>query len=79
VNAVLERVDIDDVVERTEFGTLMARSGSAVMSQVVDTVRSQGVGLDGFIHRWIDRILRRDAGAGPGGPALLVQAPATQP
>ena len=59
LNAVLERVDIDALVERTELGALMARSGSAVMAQTVDMLRSQGVGLDSFVHRWVDRILRR--------------------
>ena len=59
LNAALERVDIDALVERTEVGALMARSGSAVMAQTVDMLRSQGVGLDSFLHRWVDRILRR--------------------
>ena len=69
LNAALRRVDIDALVERTEVGALMARSGSAVMAQTVDVVRSQGVGLDSFVHRWVDRILRRGRTVGTDRPA----------
>ena len=79
INAVLERVDIDALVERTEIGALMARSGSAVMAQTVDMLRSQGVGLDSFIHRWADRVLRRDPSAAPTGPRLLFAPPEGAP
>jgi hypothetical protein len=38
-------------------------------------VRSQGVGLDGFVHRWVDRLLgRHDPPLGP--PALVPPKPA---
>ena len=74
LDAALRRVDIDALIARTEVGALMARSGSAVMAQTVDMLRSQGVGLDSFTHRWVDRILRRRT-AGPSGPRLLVTAP----
>ena len=53
----------------------MARSGSAVMAQTVDVLRSQGVGLDSFVHRWVDRVLRRDRNGGPTGPRLLFTPP----
>ena len=68
LNAALRRVDIDALVERTEVGALMARSGSAVMAQTVDMLRSQGVGLDSFVHRWVDRILRRRHRRDPAAP-----------
>ena len=55
VDAVLQRVDIDALLEHTELGSLIARSGSAVMGQVLDMARSQGVGMDSFVHRWVDR------------------------
>ena len=59
VNAVVERVDIDALVERTELGAIVARAGAGVASDVIDSARSAGVGLDSFVHRWVDRILRR--------------------
>jgi hypothetical protein len=34
-------------------------------------LRSQGVGLDSFVHRCFDRILRRGV-VEPSGPRLLV-------
>jgi hypothetical protein len=72
MNAILEHVDVDALVERTEIGSIIARSGAGVAGKVVDTARSQGVGLDSFVHRWMDRLLRRAPSARPDGPALLV-------
>jgi hypothetical protein len=43
-----------------------------VIAQVIDVTRSHGVTADSFIHRNVDRILRRDASTRPSGPALLV-------
>ena len=75
IDALLQQVDIDALLERTELGALMARSGSAMLSRGVDAVRSQGVGLDGFIHRWVDRLLRRGASPRAVGPGLALAAP----
>ena len=72
VNAVLERVDVDALVERTEIGSIIARSGAGVAGKVLDVVRSLGVGLDAFVHRWVDRLFRRDPASRRGGPPLLV-------
>jgi hypothetical protein len=78
VNALLEHVDVDALVERTQIGALIARSGAGVAGKVLDAARSQGVGLDSFVHRWMSRLLRRDPSTRPGGPPLLVgvKAPA---
>jgi hypothetical protein len=59
VDALLSRVDVDALLARTELGEIISRSGSAVAGRALDVVRSQGVGLDAFIGRWVDRILRR--------------------
>jgi hypothetical protein len=72
MNALLENVDVDALVERTEIGSIIARSGAGVAGKVLDVARSQGVGLDFFVHRWMDRLLRRRPSPRPGGPALLV-------
>ena len=83
VNAVVERVDIDHVVEQldidslvaqTELGAIIAKSTTGVLTEVLDLLRSQGVGLDDFIARWTDRLLRRDPGSLPLGPPLLTTA-----
>ena len=59
VNEILNRVDIDGLLERTELGAVISRSGSAVAARALDAARSQGVGLDLFIERWTNRLLRR--------------------
>jgi hypothetical protein len=73
INAMLAHVDIDALVERTELGALIARSGAGIAGKALDVARSQGVGLDSFVHRWTFRLLRRDTAGYPPGPPLLVQ------
>ena len=78
VNAVVERLDIDALVSHTELGAIIAKSTTSVMTEVLDLVRAQGVGVDDFIARWANRVLRRRPDTLPLGPALLV-APAPAP
>ena len=61
-------MDIDSLVEQTELGTIIARSTSGVASEALDVVRAQGVGLDDFVARWVNRILRRKTDDWPVGP-----------
>ena len=82
VEKIIQRVDIDALVEQTELGTIIARSTSGVASEALDLVRAQGVGLDDFLARWVNRILRRNSGrmaarsTGPGHPPLAgIDAP----
>ena len=75
----MQRIDIDALMEKTELGTIIARSTTGVVSEVLDVVRAQGVGLDDFIARWTNRILRRKPGTLPLGPAALVGPDASQP
>lgn len=73
VQRLVERIDVDALVERTEMGSVIARTGAGVASKALDVMRSQGVGLDSFLDRWADRLLRRrGAPAAPLGPPLLV-------
>src|SRR3954470_12712613 len=72
INALLERVDIDALIARTELGAVASRSATAVAGRALDVIRSQGVGLDGFIGRWTARLLRRADNDGPTGPVLLL-------
>ena len=67
VNSVVNRIDIDTLVEQTDLGVIIARSSSGVASDVLDVVRSQTVGLDELIARWIG-FLRRRPYTGPPGP-----------
>jgi len=67
LNAIAKRIDVDALVEQTDLGAVIARSSSGVASDVLDVVRSQTVGLDEFIARWIGRLRRRPY-SGPSGP-----------
>ena len=79
IEQVIQRVDIDKLVEQTELGTIIAHSTSGVASEVLDVVRAQGVGLDDFVARWVNRILRRNSEDWPPGPAKLVNQPVPVP
>lgn len=74
INEIVDRVDIDALVEHTELGGLIAKGTTGVLTEVLDLLRSQGVGLDDFVARWASRLLRRDPAALPQGPPLLVAA-----
>ena len=77
VNAIIERVDVEDVVARTEIGQVVVASTTGLATRGLDFVRAQGVGLDQWCNRWVDRVLRRrpgDAPAGPGIPTAAAEA-----
>jgi hypothetical protein len=69
VNEIVGRIDVDAIVEGTDLGSIIARSSSGVASNVLDVVRSQTVGLDEFMARWVGRLLRRPYTGPPGPPA----------
>jgi hypothetical protein len=71
VNDVVGRIDMDALVEETDLGAIIARSSGGVASEALDACRSQAVGLDQFIDRWVQRLLRRKHPYPPAPPALL--------
>jgi hypothetical protein len=74
VNAIADRIDISALLDKTELSAILTRSSSTVFSEGIDLLRSQAVGLDNFIARWIDRLLGRGTKRppAPAGPRLLV-------
>jgi hypothetical protein len=76
VKRIVERIDIDAVMEQTELGSIIARSTTGVAAEVLDVIRAQAVGLDDFVARWVNRILRRRGEDLPLGPPALVRPPA---
>ncbi len=68
LNKIVKRIDVDALVEQTDIGAVLARSSSGVASDVLDVVRSQTVGLDEFIARWMGRLRRRPYTGPPGPP-----------
>ena len=72
INAILAQVDLDALVQRTEMGSIIAATGAGIAGKAIDVARSQGVGLDFFVQRWADRLLRRHRPERPGSPELLI-------
>jgi len=72
VNAIVDQLDIDALVQHTELGSIIARSTTGVASEVLDVIRAQGVGLDDFFARLVNRLLRRTDQSLPLGPPALV-------
>jgi hypothetical protein len=76
VNDLVRRIDMDALVQDTDLGAVLARSTGGAAGDVLDAARSQAVGLDQFVDRWVRRLLRRKEHAPAVPPALLPQSPA---
>jgi uncharacterized RDD family membrane protein YckC len=63
INAIVQRVDIDAIAKHTDIGAMIAHSSGGIAGDALDVIRSQAVGLDEWIARWVARLLRRDAPA----------------
>ena len=77
VNAVADRIDIAALLDKTELSAILTRSSTTIFSEAIDLVRSQAVGLDSFIARWVNRLLGRGTKRPPApiGPPRLVRTP----
>ncbi len=71
LNDIVKRIDVEALVKQTDLGAVIAASSSGVAGDVIDVVRSQTVGLDEFIARWIGRLRRRPYAGPPGPPDRL--------
>ena len=71
LNDLVKRIDVAALVEQTDLGAIIAASSSGVAGDALDVVRSQAVGLDEFIARWIGRLRRRPYTGPPGPPDRL--------
>ena len=65
---LLQHIDLDALVQQTDLGAIIAASSSGAAGEVLDVVRSQAVGLDEFLARWIARLRRRPYTGPPGPP-----------
>ena len=74
VNDLVSRVDIEALVQNTDLGAVIATSTGGVATEVLDAARSQAVGLDQLVDRWVRRLLRREQ-TGPDVPAALLPPP----
>lgn len=48
INELVRVVDIDALVRQTELGSIIAKSATGILSEILDVLRSQGVGLATF-------------------------------
>jgi uncharacterized RDD family membrane protein YckC len=60
INGIVQRVDIDGIAMHTDIGAMIAHSSGGIAGDARDAARSQAVGLDEWIARWVARLLRRD-------------------
>ena len=65
---LLRHIDFDALVQQTDLGAIIAASSSGAAGEALDVVRSQAVGLDEFLARWIARLRRRPYPGPPGPP-----------
>ena len=65
---LLRHIDLDALVQQTDLGAIIAASSSGAAGEALDVVRSQAVGLDEFLARWIARLRRRPYTGPPGPP-----------
>jgi len=69
---MVSKVDVEELVERTEIGALIADSTSGVAQRVLDSLRAQAVGLDQVSNAIVGRLLRHDPSTTPAGPPRFV-------
>lgn len=74
LNAVVGEIDVEELLRHTEIGSLIAASTTNVVGEVLDVIRSVTVGLDDFVARCVNRLLRRKPDTIPAGPPMLVAA-----
>lgn len=75
VNDLVGRVDMDALVQRTDLGAVIARSSGGMGTEALDAMRSQAVGLDQLVDRWVQRLLWRRRPV-PSAPSALLPAQA---
>ena len=71
LNDLLGKIDMDALVEQTDLGSIIARSSEGMATEALDAARSASVGLDGFVDRWVGRVVRHRHPRPVAPPALL--------
>ncbi len=72
LDALLAEVDVEDLVRRAGIPELIADSTGQAANSALDLARRQLVAVDVAATRLVQRLLRRDPGALPPGPPLLL-------
>jgi hypothetical protein len=71
VNDLVQQIDMDALVQKTDLGAVIASSSGGMTMEALDAVRSGAVGLDGFVDRWVRRLIRPKQPWPAAPPALL--------
>jgi hypothetical protein len=71
VNDLVQQIDMDALVQKTDLGAVIASSSGGMTMEALDAVRSGAVGLDGFVDRWVRRVIRPKQPWPAAPPALL--------
>ena len=56
---IVEQIDVEAIVQRIDLGGVIRESTAGVGAEAVDALRAQGVALDVFSAKLVDRILFR--------------------
>jgi hypothetical protein len=59
IEDIVEHVDLEAIVQRIDLGGVIRESTAGVGAEAVDALRSQGVALDTFSAKMVDKILFR--------------------
>jgi len=74
MNTLISEIDVDKMLTQTELGTVIGHSTTSVLTSLLDLIRSLTVGMDDWLGRTTNRILRRSPDSLPKGPPRLVAA-----
>jgi hypothetical protein len=59
IEDIVEHVDVEAIVQRVDLAGVIRESTAGVGAEAVDALRSQGIALDAFSAKLVDRILFR--------------------
>jgi hypothetical protein len=79
VDKIVARVDVSSIINEVDLGDIVRESTTGLVGETIDAIRVQVMGLDLFIARVADRVLRRKhprqyrlGGYDPFGPEIRV-------
>jgi len=59
IDAIIDRVSVEDIVAGVDMGSIVRDSTTGLASETVDAIRVQVMGVDLFVARIVDKVVRR--------------------
>jgi hypothetical protein len=59
IDKIVARVDVAEIINEVDLGGIVRESTTGLVGETVDAVRVQVMGLDLFVSRVVDKVLRR--------------------